>query len=282
MSKTIDLLTITDSVCGVRSGASCSQGDVAQIARLLYGASASSIRVAKSQDDLVHILQEYTSIRRLVFMLEGSEGQIAVNHFYRALSWHADALQKRAPTVQEIVFDNCNVIKSASEVVTFMKALHASRARGASSFHIWAKVGVATKPDGTTEDLEAALRKNFPLWDNLRDYLIPGQPTLQQLASGPGLRTIYLEFFSRDPLAITRLENLRSISQLHGVSTRSKLTSKTYNVTAAKAAEGELDVPAGPISLVTYVDPAAGRESTTPIVPSSASTLPAPTRLHIH
>src|SRR5438105_15746632 len=99
MAKTTDLLTITDSVCGARPSASCCQNDVAQSARLLYGASASSIRVAKGQDDLVRILQEYSSIRRLVFMLEGSEGQIAVNHHYRALSWHADALQKNAPTV---------------------------------------------------------------------------------------------------------------------------------------------------------------------------------------
>jgi len=150
-----DVLTITDSVCGPKSGASCTMNDVAQIAFLLYGAGASSIRVAKSQDDLVHILQEYSAIRKLVFMLEGSEGQIAVDHHYRALSWHAEALQKSAPAVQEIAFDNCNVIKMGSEVVTFMKAVHASRATGVSSFHIWSRISVTTNAKGTAADLAA-------------------------------------------------------------------------------------------------------------------------------
>jgi len=258
MAKTTELLTITDSVCGTRAGASCTQSDVAQIARLLYGAAASSIRVAKNQDDLVRILQEYSTIRRLVFMLEGSEGQIAVNHHYRALSWHADALQKNAPTVQEIIFDNCNVIKMGSEVVTFMKALRASRATGASSFHIWSKVSVTPRARGTAADLEAGLKQTIPLWETIRDYLVPGQPTLQEMAGRPGIQTLYFEFFSRDPLAITRLEAIRSVSQLHGVSSRAKLTAKTYNVTAAQVAEGELDVPGGQISLVTYVDPSPG------------------------
>jgi len=217
---------------------------------------ASSIRVVKSQDDLVHVLQEYASIRKLVFMLEGSEGQIAVNHHYRALSWHADALQKSGPTVQEIVFDNCNVIKMGSEVVTFMKALHASRATGASSFHIWSRIGVTPNTKGTAAELEAALRKALPLWDSLRDYLVPGQPDVQQLSGRPGTQTLYFEFFSRDPLAVARLEAIRSVSQLHGVSSRAKLIRKTYDVSAANSAEAELDVPGGPIYLVTYVDPA--------------------------
>ena len=185
MGKDIDLLTITDSVCGPRSKAGCSQTDVAQIARLLYGAAPSSIRVAKNQDDLVRILQEYSSIGRLVFMLEGSEGQIAVNHYSRALSVYAEALQKVAPRIGEIVFDNCNVIKGGSEVVAFMKAVHASRATGASSFHLWAGVSVVTKPRGTADDIENALKQKLPAWDLLRDYLIPGQPTFQQMASSP-------------------------------------------------------------------------------------------------
>lgn len=265
MSTAIDTLTITDSVCGPRTGATCTQNDVAEIARLLYGAGAASIRVAKSQDDLLRILREHSSIRRLVFMLEGSEGQIAVNHFYRALSWHAEELQRgSAPTVQEIVFDNCNVIKAPSEVVAFMKALHASRATGVSSFHIWSKVTVNRAARGTEADLESALRRALPLWDSLRDYLVPGQPALSQLAGRAGTQTFYFEFFSRDPQAITRLEALRSVSQLHGVSSRAKLTSKTYTVATAQVAEGELDVPAGPISLVTYEDPNPGKGTAQP------------------
>lgn len=280
MSKIADVLTITDSVCGPKSGASCSMNDVAQIAFLLYGAGASSIRVAKSQDDLVKILQEYSSIRKLVFMLEGSEGQIAVNHHYRALSWHAAALQKSAPTVQEIAFDNCNVIKMASEVATFMKALHAARATGASSFHIWSRISVTSNAKGTPADLEAALKKALPLWDALREYLVPGQPTVQQLAGRPGTQTLYFEFFSRDPLAITRLEALRSISQLHGVSSRAKLIAKTYSVSAASSAEGDLDVPGGSIFWVTYVDPSPGQPAAAGAGRSPASATTRPTAQH--
>lgn len=278
MPKDVDLLTITDSLCGQGSRGGCTQTDVAAIARLLYGAPASSIRVAKSQNDLVRILQEYSSIRRLVIMLEGSEGQIAVDHYSRALSVYADALQARGPRVQEIVFDNCNVIKSASEVIAFMNALHASKATGAASFHIWNKVTIPIGRNELPEEVENAMRRRVPGWDLLRDYVIGGQPTISQMAAQGGTQTLFFEFFSRDPLAITRLEYIRSISQLHGVAPRSKLVSKTYSVTAARTAEAELDVPAGPISLVTYYDPTAGRALPLPVSRTPTSPIPAPGR----
>ena len=279
MPKDVDLLAITDSVCGQGSRGGCSQTDVAAIARLLYGATASSIRVAKSQNDLVQILQEYSSIRRLVFMLEGSEGQIAVDHYYRALSVYADALATRGPRVQEIVFDNCNVIKSSSEVIAFMKAVHASKATGAASFHIWNKVAIPVTRNESPDQIENAIRRKVPGWDLLRDYVIDGQPTISQMASQGGMQTLFFEFFSRDPLAITRLENVRTLSQLHGVAPRSKLVSKTYAITAAKAADAELDVPAGPISLVTYSDPTAGRALPLPGARPPASPAPTPGRV---
>jgi len=138
-------------------------------------------------------------------MLEGSEGQIAVNHFYRALSWHAEELQAgSAPTVREIVFD--------------------------------------------------------------------------KLAGRAGPQTLYFEFFSRDPLAVTRMEALRSVSQLHGVSSRAKLTSRTYTVATAQVAQGELDVPAGPILLVTYETQtlARGRHSPTETLRAVTDRRPSP------
>lgn len=223
----------------------------------------------------MRILQEYSSIRRLVIMLEGSEGQIAVDHYSRALSVYADALQTRGPRVQEIVFDNCNVIKGASEVIAFMNALHASKATGAASFHIWNKVTIPIKKNDPPEEIENAMRRKVPGWDLLRDYVMNGQPTISQMAAQGGTQTLFFEFFSRDPLAITRLEFIRSVSQLHGVAPRSKLVSKTYSVIAAKTAETELDVPAGPISLVTYYDPTAGRAF--PLPGSRTPTSPAPT-----
>ena len=90
------------------------------------------------------------------------------------------------------------------------------------------------------------------------------------------------EFFSRDPLAITRLEALRSVSQLHGVSSRAKLTTKTYNVTSAQVAEGELDVLGGPISLVTYVDPSPGQPATKASPSAPGSSLPTPSHPRHH
>ena len=192
-------------------------------------------------------------------MLEGSEGQIAVDHYSRALSVYADALQNVAPRVQEIMFDNCNVIKGASEVIAFMKALHASKVTGVASFHIWNKVTIPLKPNDSPEDIENALRRKLPGWDLLRDYVIAGQPTLSQMAARGGAQTLYFEFFSRDPLAVTRMDNIRFAGQLHGVTPSSKLLFKTYAIASAKSAEAELDAPAGPISLVTYSVPTNGR-----------------------
>jgi hypothetical protein len=260
MARDADIVTITDSVCGSGRRSTCSMADVASIARLLYGAQPSSIRAVKSETDLVRVVREYSSIRRLVFVLEGSEGQIAVNHSYRALSVFAEAFEGQGPRVQELVFDNCNVIKSASEVTQLMKALHARRATGYASFHSWGPVKIVTEKNDTADAVENELKKKLPGWDLLRDYMIPGQPSFSAMAATPGEKSIYLEFFMRDPsFGMLRFENIRTSSQLHNVVPRSKLVPKTYNVSAAQAAERELDVLGGPIALVTYEDPTAGQ-----------------------
>ena len=282
MAKDADIVTITDSVCGSGKRSTCSMADVASIARLLYGAPPSSIRTVKSEADLVRVVREYSSIRRLIFVLEGSEGQIAVNHSYRALSVFAEAFESQGPTVQEIVFDNCNVIKSASEVTGLMKALRTRRATGYASFHSWGPVKIVTKKNDTAEEVENQFKRVMPGWDLLRDYVIPGQPSFSQMAASPGEKSLYLEFFMRDPsFGMLRFESLRSPSQLHNVLPRSKLVPKTYRVSAAQTAERELDVLGGPIALVTYEDPTAGQATVPSPNPRAPAGRPAVTTPHI-
>jgi hypothetical protein len=276
MGKDADIVTITDSVCGSGKRSTCSMADVAAIARLLYGAQPSSIRIVKNEADLIRVIREYSSIRRLVFVLEGAEGQIAVNHFYRALSVYAEAFETQGPRVQEIVFDNCNVVKGASEVVLLMKSLRARRATGYASFHSWGPLKIVTKKNDTGDDVESELKKKLPGWDLLRDYVIPGQPSFSEMAARPGEKLLYLEFFMRDPsFGMLRFESIRSTSQLHNVLPRSKLVPKTYKVTAAPTAEKELDVLGGSIALVTYEDPTAGQAATSPPNPRAPSMRPA-------
>jgi hypothetical protein len=281
MAKDADIVTITDSVCGSGKRSTCSMTDVAAIARLLYGAPPSSIRVVKSEADLVRVVREYSSIRRLIFVLEGSEGQIAVNHSYRALSVFAEAFQSQGPKVEEIFFDNCNVVKGGSEVALLMKALRARRATGYASFHSWGPVKIVTKKNDTAEGVDNELKKKLPGWDLLRDYVIPGQPSFSEMAAHPGEKLLYLEFFMRDPsFGMLRFENMRSPSQLHNVLPRSRLVPKTYKISAAQTAERELDVLGGPITLVTYEDPTAGQVIAAPPNPRAPGLGPAGSNPH--
>ena len=253
MGKTIKTLTIADSSCA--AGRHCTMAQVTALAGLLYGAPPTSIVVVRNHADLVQVLAQYSEISRLVVMLEGSEGDLYIDGHARSLSALADDLKKANATtrVDEIVFDSCNVIKGVSDIGALMAQLGVRRATGAASYHAWIPVQILVPRGASASTLERSLKSALPAWDLLRDYLVPGQPSLADLAIKGGGPYLYFEFFTRDyGFRSVQIQNIRGAAQLHGVLPRTKLIPKTYRAGDAASAKADLESLAGPIYSVTF------------------------------
>lgn len=239
---------------------------------------ASLWSVVKNHADLVQVLAQYSEISRLVVMLEGSEGDLYIDGHARSLSALADDLKKANATtrVDEIVFDSCNVIKGVSDIGDLMARLGVRRATGAASYHVWSSVQIPVPRKASAATLESALKSTLPAWDLLRDYLVPGQPSLADLAARGGRPYLYFEFFTRDyGFGSVQLPNIRGAAQLHGVLPRTKLIPKTYRAGDAASAKADLESLAGPIYSVAFEGQSAAPAppAKRPDRPSQPSTL---------
>ena len=206
--------------------------------------NASCLRPIRNVRELKALLKQQTSVKRLVFLLHSAPGAIILDGQYLDLDRLASDL-KGTPfrVTEEIVFDGCNVGTQGPAVVAFMQVLKAPKAVGYSAYHAYAHVEIKI-PEGGVEP--SALERMAPL-PLIREYLLPGQPSLKEIAKREGTRRLYYEFFTRDsdpgPIIAER--------DKHSKKPRSELVERVFTPETAKEA-AELDTPAGPMYRIVF------------------------------
>jgi hypothetical protein len=233
MGKTAPLAIFTDDVSDSDEG----QSNRAY-AEFVYGCkNASCLVLVKSHEDLAIKLRQFDQIDRLVLLLHGVIGSIAIKttgngHEFMGIEKFVPLLQGAKTVVKEgIYFEGCNVAESPGKMLLLMDALRAPKATGYSVYHFWGPAQLVTVRKG---DSAAALAAKL---ETKKAYLLPNQPSAEELVKRPGQKIVWGEWFSHDigDIRFPEMETERRIRL-----PRNRLVSKTYTAEQSKTAGLEI------------------------------------------
>jgi hypothetical protein len=224
--QSVDLLIVT-------SDSASALADTAGATRLLHG-HGQLVRV-RSSKEFLDLLGRYSSIGHLVITFHGAPGQIEIGSDNEDLMMLAHEIKKKQihTHVSQMSFDSCSVANGpdgATSLVAFMKALGTFRASAYNVLHAW---GHYTIPRASTaQTLQFAKRPDF---ERIKKFLIPGQPTIADLALHPQHQTLYFEFFTRIFAQRRDIYQLDESIIEHGIRSRSEIRSQVWPVEKAKS-----------------------------------------------
>jgi hypothetical protein len=221
----------------VTSDSGSELADTAGAMRLLHGHGA-LVRVQTSKE-LLDLLGRYSSIGHLVFTFHGAPGQIFLGPVNNSENVDLMTLARKIKEqqihthVSQMSFESCEVAngpEGASALAAFMKALGTYRASAYNVSHAWGKYKISrTSAAGTL------LVEKEPRFERIKKFLIPGQPTIADIALHPHRQTLYFEFFTRMSAHGRDIYRMRETFIEYGVRSRSELRPQVWPVEKAKS-----------------------------------------------
>jgi hypothetical protein len=150
------------------------------------------IKAVTSWQALYSLLAEYDTIDTLIIYLHGSAGMVGIGSSQKDLGVVISEIQatgKHIPAVrQHLQFEFCNVGRGPLQTSKFAKMLQAPDVSAWTHFHAVGYVSFNITATTTHAQVEQALA-------DYQGYLMDGTPSAATIASTPGTRLVFYEWF---------------------------------------------------------------------------------------
>lgn len=164
-----------------------------EYAASIYGLPSSTVKAVSTRMEFVRLLNNYSTIGRLILDFHGSPGELQIGNTIVGLGDDAESYFKDyAPVVTgPVILEACETARGAQEVIRFGKIFKARRIEGWAMFHGFRLLSINVGANNTEADILAKMRP----W---LDYALPGSPTPADLVGQEGDQPFIVEWFQEN------------------------------------------------------------------------------------